>query len=131
MRLDSFLPVRSFLSLNCNDHSLYSTTTLMRYMAPKYVLRTPPPLPSATIYSSTNGHTTGPTGINVYSFGSYQLMEVGTAAEMISASAALRLLEKFYRKAMVINPFFRTIKKARSRLLLLFCRPGGNHRNLL
>lgn len=68
-------------------------------------------LPSAAISLSTNGHTTGTTGNNVYSFGSSQLMEGYTATTMIPASAALRLSEKFYRTSRVENPFFRTIKK--------------------
>ena len=80
-------------------------------MAPKRVLRSPPPLPSATISVSTNGLTTGTTGNNVYSFGSSQLMDVGIAATTILVSAILRLSEKFYRTVRVANPFFRTIKE--------------------
>ena len=80
-------------------------------MAPIRVLQTPPPLPFATISFSTNGHTTGTTGNNVYSFGSSQLMEVCTAATRIPASAALWLSEKLYRTAWVKNPYFRAIKE--------------------
>ena len=80
-------------------------------MAPIRVLQTPPPLPFATISFSTNGHTTGTTGNNVYSFESSQLMEVGTAATTIPASAGLRLSKKFYRTAGLAHSFFRMVKK--------------------
>ena len=98
---------------------------------PFWVLRSPPPLPSATISFSTNGHTTGTTGNNVNSFGSSQPMDVGTAATTIPASAALRLSKKFYRTAGLAYPFFRMIKKAHSLCLFLFCQPGSNPRNIL
>ena len=100
-------------------------------MAPKRVLRSPPPLPSETISFSTNGHTTGTTGNKFYSFGSSQLMDVGTAATWIPASAVLRLSTKFYRTAGLAHPFFRMIKKARSLFLFLFCQSGSNPRNIL
>ena len=88
-------------------------------MAPKRVLRSPPPLPSETISFSTNGHTTGTTGNNVSSFGSSQPMDVGTAATKIPASTALRLSKKFYRTAGLVYPFFRMIKKKSSQSIPL------------
>ena len=56
------------------------------------------------------GHTTGNSGNVLNSFGSFQLMEVGSSAKTIRVPTALPMSEKPHRKATVANIFFRKIK---------------------
>ena len=79
-------------------------------MAPRRVLQTPPPLPSATMAITKLGHTIGTSGNPLNTFGSFQLMEVGSSARTIRVPTALPMSEKPYRKAMVADIFFRKIK---------------------
>ena len=79
-------------------------------MAPRRVLQTPPPLPSATMAITKLGHTTGTSGNPLNTFGAFRLMEVGSSARTIRVPTALPMSEKPYRKAMVADIFFRKIK---------------------
>ena len=85
-------------------------------MAPKRVLLTPLPLPSATMtfghHNNTNNtmNTSGTSGIGGGSFGVYKLISVGTSDRTIRVPSVLPMSERPYRKAMVANLFFRKIE---------------------
>ena len=79
-------------------------------MAPTRVLLTPPLLPFATMTFTNYGHTTGTSGTKTLSFGTFQLVKVGSSDGTIRVPSAIPMSEKPYRKAMVADLFFRKVK---------------------
>ena len=54
--------------------------------------------------------TTGTSGTNTVSFGSFQLLKIGSSDGTIRVPSAIPMLEKPYRKSMVADLFFRKVK---------------------
>ena len=79
-------------------------------MVPTCVLQTPPPLPSATMYFTNNGHITGTSGTNTISFETFQLLRIGSSDGTIRVPSAIPMSEKPYLKEMVVDLFFWKIK---------------------
>ena len=79
-------------------------------MAPIRVLQTQPLLPSATMSFTNTCPTTGTSGTNTVSFGSFQLLKIGSSDGTIRVPSAIPMLEKPYRKSMVADLFFRKVK---------------------
>ena len=79
-------------------------------MASTRILLTPPLLPSATMAFTNYGHTTGTSGTSTVSFGSFQLVKVGSSDGTIGVPSAIPMSAKLYRKAMVADLFFRKVK---------------------
>ena len=91
-------------------------------MAPKRVILTPLPLPSAIMtFGHSNNNTTstnnnnnmkvfGTSSIDGGSFGVYKLVTVGTSDKTIRVPSVLPMSERSYRKSMVANLFFLKIE---------------------
>ena len=79
-------------------------------MAPIRVLQTQLLLPSATMSFTNTCPTTGTSGTNTVSFGSFQLLKIGSSDGTIRVPSAIPMLEKPYRKSMVADLFFRKVK---------------------